>query len=160
MGGYLPSAALARSGDHWRLPGDGPPDRCLARGLTCKGRLELPQMGAGSTNEKRVLIVFGLTALAWIMRGEPFGGWSTWFGLPDANDAMVAFLGVIALFLILYGQVVCLLDWDTASNVPWGFCSCSVLASRLPVPFPPVVRLRKGWHSTSSASLPSVWFVV
>lgn len=77
-------------------------------------------MGAGSTNEKRVLMVCGLTALAWITRGEPFGGWSIWFGLPDANDAMVAFVGVIALFLIPDGQGGLLLDWDTASDIPWG----------------------------------------
>ena len=76
MGGFLLSTALARSGAHRRLPGDGPPDRWLARGLTYKGRFELPQMGAGSTHEKRVLIVFGLTELTWITRGEPFGGWS------------------------------------------------------------------------------------
>ena len=77
-------------------------------------------MGAGGTNDKRVLIVFGLTALAWIMRGEPFDGWSIWFGLPDANDAMVAFLGVNAVFLIPNGQVECLLDRGTASDIPWG----------------------------------------
>jgi len=92
----------------------------LARGLTYKGRFELPQMGAWSACEKRVLIVFALTALAWITRGEPFGGWSTWFDLPDANDAMVAFLGVIALFMIPDGQGGRLLDWDTATNIPWG----------------------------------------
>ena len=105
----------------------------LTRNLTYKGRFELPLMGTWSICEKRVLIVFGLTALAWITRGEPFGGWSTWLSLPDANDAMVAFLGVIALFLIPDGQGGRLLDWDTASDIPWAFCSCSAPASPSPV---------------------------
>ena len=37
------------------------------------------------------LAVFALTALAWITRSEPFGGWKTWLDLPNANDASVAF---------------------------------------------------------------------
>ena len=92
----------------------------LARDLTYTGRFELPAAGAWSQAEKRVLAVFGLTALAWITRGEPFGGWSAWFDMPDANDAMVAFIGVIALFLIPDGAGGKLLDWDTASDIPWG----------------------------------------
>ena len=39
--------------------------------------------------EKRVLLIFGLVALAWITRTEPFGGWRAWLGMPGANDAAV-----------------------------------------------------------------------
>ena len=49
-------------------------------------------MGAWSTAEKRVLAIFGLTALAWVTRAAPFGGWSEWLHLPGANDASVALL--------------------------------------------------------------------
>ena len=66
------------------------------------------------------MMVFGLTALAWITRNEPFGGWSGWFGLPGANDAAVAFVAVISLFLIPDGRGSRLLDWQTAERIPWG----------------------------------------
>ena len=35
---------------------------------------------------------------------SPWGGWSEWLALPHANDAMVAFLAVVALFLIPSGN--------------------------------------------------------
>lgn len=92
----------------------------LTRNLTYRGQYELPDMGAWTTPEKRVLAVFALVAIAWVTRSEPFGGWSVWFGVPFANDAMVAFLGVIALFLIPNGTGERLLDWETANDIPWG----------------------------------------
>jgi len=71
------------------------------------------------------MIIFGMTALLWITRREPFGGWSTWFNLPQANDASVALLAVIALFVIPSGSKTesgkqKLLDWKTAQQIPWG----------------------------------------
>jgi sodium-dependent dicarboxylate transporter 2/3/5 len=66
------------------------------------------------------MIIFGLTALLWITRREPFGGWSDWLALPQANDASVALLAVIALFIIPNGNKQKLLDWKTAQQVPWG----------------------------------------
>ncbi len=92
----------------------------LARGLTYTGSFDLPATGAWTAAEKRVLTVFALTAFAWITRSEPMGGWSTLLNVPYANDAMVAFIGVIALFLIPDGQGKKLLDWETANDIPWG----------------------------------------
>ena len=66
------------------------------------------------------MLVFGLTALAWITRGEPFGGWSAWLGLPLANDASVALLAVIVMFLVPDGKGQRLLTWQRASTIPWG----------------------------------------
>jgi sodium-dependent dicarboxylate transporter 2/3/5 len=40
--------------------------------------------------------------------------------LPNANDASVAFLAVIAMFLIPNGRGERLLDWPTTSRIPWG----------------------------------------
>jgi sodium-dependent dicarboxylate transporter 2/3/5 len=94
----------------------------LSRGITGKNQIELPNPGTWTTSEIRTLLVFGLTALAWITRSEPFGGWKTWLDLPDANDASVAFLAVIALFCIPSGNLKNdrLLDWQTANKIPWG----------------------------------------
>ena len=52
----------------------------LTRNIKTSLDITLPEQGPWKTNEKRVLIVFGLTALAWITRQEPFGGWSGLFG--------------------------------------------------------------------------------
>ena len=70
--------------------------------------------------EKRVLWVFLLIILAWVFRSEPFGGWKTWFHLSQANDASVAFIGVLLLFLIPDGKKGQLLDWESATKIPWG----------------------------------------
>ncbi|MDX2424766.1 MAG: SLC13 family permease [Cycloclasticus sp.] len=92
----------------------------LTRKLTDTGHLHLPKVGEWTTHEIRVTIVFAITASLWITRQEPFGGWSVWLGLPHANDASVALLGVVALFIIPNGKQKKLLDWKTAQRIPWG----------------------------------------
>ena len=67
-----------------------------------------------------VLIVFAVTALLWITRREPFGGWTDWFELGQTNDAMVALLAVVVMFIVPDGKGERLLDWDTAARIPWG----------------------------------------
>ena len=56
----------------------------------------LPDSGQWTKAETRTLTIFALTALAWITRSEPFGGWKTWLDLPQANDASVAFIAPYA----------------------------------------------------------------
>jgi sodium-dependent dicarboxylate transporter 2/3/5 len=92
----------------------------LTRRLTGNRTLKLPVLGEWSAAEKRVLIVFTLTALAWVTRTTPFGGWSTWLDLPGAGDSTVALTAVVALFLIPNGKGGRMLDWATASDIPWG----------------------------------------
>ena len=93
----------------------------LARNLDYSGKVEIPAVGEWTTHERRVMIVFVCTALGWITRTAPFGGWSTWLDVPYTNDAMVAFLAVIAMFLIPKGDGKGrLLDWETATKIPWG----------------------------------------
>lgn len=92
----------------------------LGRGLAGAPAAELPESGPWTPGERRVLGVFVLTALAWIFRSEPFGGWSGWLGLEGANDASVALLAVVALCVIPDGKGSRLLDWETAERVPWG----------------------------------------
>jgi sodium-dependent dicarboxylate transporter 2/3/5 len=98
----------------------------LTRKLTYSGGFNMPDVGKWSTIEKRVMTVFAVTASAWITRKEPFGGWSSWLDLPAANDASVALIAVILMFIIPAGynnenrKGEKLLDWETATTIPWG----------------------------------------
>jgi len=92
----------------------------LTRNLHGSLALKLPKVGPWQPQERRVMIIFGLTALAWITRGEPFGGWQAWLNLPSANDASVALLAVILLFLVPDGRGNRLLTWERATTIPWG----------------------------------------
>jgi len=97
----------------------------MAFWLTRKVKLEqdlvLPKLGAWRTEEKRTLLVFGLTALAWITRNEPFGGWSGLLGIKGVGDSTVALFAVVLMFMIPNGKKEGrLLDWDTAKTIPWG----------------------------------------
>ncbi len=84
--------------------------------------VELPRLGAWETAEIRVLAVFVVTALLWVTRTGPFGGWAGALGVSYSNDAMVGFAGVISMFLIGNGRGngEKLLDWETAEKIPWG----------------------------------------
>jgi sodium-dependent dicarboxylate transporter 2/3/5 len=92
----------------------------LTRNLSGGSGVHVPEVGAWRPEERRVMIVFALTALAWITRREPFGGWSEWFNAPMANDASVAFIAVIVMFLVPNGRGGRLLDWERAVTIPWG----------------------------------------
>ena len=92
----------------------------LTRNMRGTLALELPDVGAWRTEERRVMVVFVLTALAWITRSEPFGGWKSWFDLPQANDASVALLAVVLMFIIPNGKGQRLLNWERATTIPWG----------------------------------------
>jgi sodium-dependent dicarboxylate transporter 2/3/5 len=58
--------------------------------------------------------------LAWVTRSEPFGGWMAWLDLPGANDACVALLAVVIMFLVPDGKGQRLSNWERASTIPWG----------------------------------------
>ena len=95
----------------------------LGRSISKSKPIALPKLGAWSSAEKRVLAVFLLIVFLWIFRLEPFGGWSTWTGIKTAGDSTVALLGVLLMFLIPSGSEKKnsgLLDWATASDIPWG----------------------------------------
>lgn len=92
----------------------------LTRGLKRGDALNLPEVGRWRSEEVRTLAVFAVTALLWITRKEPFGGWSELIGTPGAHDSSVALLAVVAMFLIPNGKGEKLLDWETATKIPWG----------------------------------------
>ncbi|MCW8092772.1 SLC13 family permease [Alteromonas sp. ASW11-130] len=90
----------------------------LSRGLSSVGEIDLPKPGTWSKAEKRVLMVFGTVALAWVFR--PF--WTNWLALTTVSDSTIAIAGVVAMFLIHNGEEKQgrLLDWKTANDIPWG----------------------------------------
>ena len=92
----------------------------ITRHLGQTARLNIPQSGAWRSEEARVMIVFILTALTWITLREPFGGWTTWLGVPTANYAAVALTSVVAMFVLPNGRGGRLLDWESASTIHWG----------------------------------------
>ena len=106
----------------------------LSRNVKTRSKVPLPSPGVWRKEEKRTMIIFFFTALAWMTRSAPFGGWKSFFGLisendvglynilANANDASVAFIAVIVLFCIPSGNKKNekLLDWETANKIPWG----------------------------------------
>lgn len=76
----------------------------------------LKNLGRMSKQEKRVLIVFGMTAFCWISRSfllEPF--------LPFLDDTIIAIVAAICLFIIPSGiNGDRLINWEEAVQIPWG----------------------------------------
>jgi len=86
---------------------------------------ELAALGAMSRGERNVLVVFLVTAAAWVAR-EPLAGWE-WLAerlpfvtrLSDAGIAIAAALALFALPVdVREGRFT--LDWPTAKKLPWG----------------------------------------
>ena len=76
----------------------------------------LAKLGKMKPEEKRVLLVFSLVAIAWIARRyliNPF-----W---PAINDTNIALIGAFSLFVIPASDSAkgYLMDWQTARKLPW-----------------------------------------
>ena len=96
---------------------------------------ELHSLGKISTAEKRILIIFILTALAWVFRKDfqfndfVIHGWASLLGIDHlVHDSTVAIIAAILMFLTPSGnnsngknsEIRHILDWKSASQVPWG----------------------------------------
>ncbi|PCI73315.1 MAG: sodium:dicarboxylate symporter [Gammaproteobacteria bacterium] len=99
----------------------------ITKNLSLNAKISVPTTGEWTSIEKRVLIVFLITATLWITRKAPFGGWSELTAFTSANDASIALLACIALFIIPDGmknstdrQTGRLLNWEHANRIPWG----------------------------------------
>lgn len=92
----------------------------LTRKVTAREKVAIPDPGAWRIAEKRTLAVFAAAIALWVTRSEPFGGWSGLIGVGGAGDSTVALLAVAAMFLIPDGKGEALLDWKSASDIPWG----------------------------------------
>ena len=77
---------------------------------------ELKKLGNWSRNEKIVLIIFAATAIAWVTRGL------FWNDLaPFVGDHVIVLVAVTALMILPSGKNrERLLDFKTASKIPWG----------------------------------------
>ncbi|WP_257349740.1 SLC13 family permease [Pseudalkalibacillus decolorationis] len=78
---------------------------------------EQKTLGAMSPEEKIILTVFTLTALAWISRSFILVNLNE-----NINDTIIAMTAAIILFLIpsVSKKGEFLLDWETAKGLPWG----------------------------------------
>ena len=78
-------------------------------------RAELALLGPVTAPERRLMWLFGAVILAWIT------GSLLWYRLvPNCNDTVIAIAGAIFLFLVpAERNGRSLLDWDTASKIPW-----------------------------------------
>lgn len=90
-------------------------------------RNELKSLGRMLPSEKRVLWIFFFTVLAWIFRDNlvlgkvTIPGWSNLLGLQDyVHDTTVAMTSAILLFALPGEKGKRLLDWKSASQIPWG----------------------------------------
>lgn len=77
---------------------------------------DLEALGKMSYEEKAVLTVFLLTGIAWISRSFFLNQF-----IPNLDDALIALLGGVLLFLIpAKNKQGNLMDWNTALKLPWG----------------------------------------
>jgi sodium-dependent dicarboxylate transporter 2/3/5 len=76
--------------------------------------VEYRKLGRISRAEKTVAVVFGMTALLWIVRPllEEI--------IPGLNDGAIAIAAALALFLLPVGGGRMAMNWETAEELPWG----------------------------------------
>ena len=88
------------------------------KGIQSMIAAELKSLGAWSVQERRVLLVFGSTAVLWVLRGF-LNDIVPWIQL---NDTGIAITGAIVLFVIPNNSIQSesLLNWNDSKQLPWG----------------------------------------
>ncbi len=88
---------------------------------------ELKAMGKMSVGERRVMYIFFITVFGWVFReGFTFDqtvipGWASLLGVSEfVQDSTVGMFSALLLFMLPAGNKKRLLDWKTASSIPWG----------------------------------------
>jgi sodium-dependent dicarboxylate transporter 2/3/5 len=77
---------------------------------------ELKALGPVTKDEKKVIVVFLITAIAWITRSFLLKRF-----IPAIDDSIIALVGVLLLFLIPSSKKgEQMMDWQTARKLPWG----------------------------------------
>ena len=71
-------------------------------------------LGSWSVGERRVALIFGLTASAWVTRAQLIE-----LGISHLNDTAVALIGAMSLFAISDGRGGRLLSWEDMKRLPW-----------------------------------------
>ena len=83
-------------------------------------RLALAELGALGRGERITMVVFAITAVAWITRPLLAGlSWGPFGGLTDTGIAMVAALSLFCIPVDARKRVFAM-DWETAVRLPWG----------------------------------------
>jgi sodium-dependent dicarboxylate transporter 2/3/5 len=77
--------------------------------------MELEKLGRIKKEEKRVIVVFSVTAFSWITRSFILSKF-----IPFIDDTIIAITGALVLFLIPARNDDTILDWTTARKLPWG----------------------------------------
>lgn len=79
-------------------------------------RRQLHALGPMSREEKKILVVFSLTALAWIFRTSVLERF-----VPGLDDPVIAMVGGMLLFIVPGPSIDRpLLEWSEAVRLPWG----------------------------------------
>ena len=77
---------------------------------------ELKALGPVTSDEKKVIVVFLITAISWITRSFLLQKF-----IPAIDDTIIALVGVVLLFLIPSSKKKeQMMDWQTARKLPWG----------------------------------------
>ena len=77
---------------------------------------ELRSLGPLTSDEVKVIIVFLITAISWIVRSFLLKRF-----IPGIDDTIIALFGVVLLFLIPSSKKgERLMNWETAVKLPWG----------------------------------------
>lgn len=104
-------------------------------GLTAEVQRQLAELGPLRRGEQRVLVVFGLTIVGWLLPAIfklALGvdhDWAQWAKV-SLNEGVIAMVGASVLFMLPSGEPAPpddpegtpprLLDWDTAQAIDWG----------------------------------------
>jgi sodium-dependent dicarboxylate transporter 2/3/5 len=80
-------------------------------------RARLAELGPVTPAERRVGLIFTTVAACWVLRPQLVA----WTGLAGLDDAVIALVGAMALFVVPSGRGhgERLLDWHTAQHLPW-----------------------------------------
>ncbi|MCA9102268.1 MAG: SLC13/DASS family transporter, partial [Planctomycetales bacterium] len=85
---------------------------------------QLAELGPMRPSERRMAVIFAVTAALWILRQPVAGvGWAPWLGVGDyATDATVAITMALVCFIVPAGgwRGPALLEWGCTRRVPWG----------------------------------------
>ncbi|MCG8443058.1 MAG: DASS family sodium-coupled anion symporter, partial [Caulobacterales bacterium] len=124
----VPAAALMIPASWWILTRLTFPVRAeAAHAGAAEVRRALERLGAMTTPETRIALVFACVGLSWMFRQPIINA----LGVPHLEaingsqmDATIAIAGAIALFLIPAGSKeepdARLMDWETTTKLPWG----------------------------------------
>ena len=79
---------------------------------------EVARLGEMSTGERRTLVIFAATALAWILRAQL----NSWIPFLELTDPIIAMLATVALFMtpVNFREGIFVLKWENTEKLPWG----------------------------------------